>query len=120
MLKIKAAPPNSLVFVEDLAGADPPVISGTFDVLSTPSCIAVACLCEIDGETVFILGSSSKVDPGFRSVFEGVLSTPTRNIVIRTSLDETLLEMPVDGENTVVRIWLHDPPEPDVVIVGVA
>jgi hypothetical protein len=119
MNSAKTAPPNSLVLIEDPSGGNVPASMAGSLVASTMSCIAVGCKSEADGETEFRLGAVSEVDPGNRPVFQGALETPTRKVSLRTVLGHTILEMPVAGKRTMVRVWANNPKEPDKIIVGV-
>jgi hypothetical protein len=119
MNSVKTAPPNSLVLIEDPSGGNVPASMAGSLVASTMSCIAVGCKSEADGETEFRLGAVGEVDPGNRPVFQGALETPTRKVSLRTVLGHTILEMPVAGKQTTVRVWANDPKEPDEIIVGV-
>lgn len=74
----RLAPPNSIVAVEDVSRGEPPEWIDGSCVVATESCIIVATLCEIDGETEFRLGARSDVDPGTPPVFQGRLKTPSR------------------------------------------
>lgn len=115
----RIAPPNSLILIEDSNGGDVPTSMNRSLIVATESCIAVGCRCEVDGETEIMLEHCSNVDTGDVLEFEGRLRTPSRRITIRTTHDVTLLEMPVAGTMTTLRIWVNDPTEPDRIIVGI-
>jgi hypothetical protein len=115
---IKVAPPNSLVFVSDPDGGEPPVPVRDAMILSSPSCISVACYPEVDGETEITLGSMAEVDPGDFPSFTGTLETPNRAVVVSTVEQDTLLEARVPGTRTAVRVWLNHPRWPDKVTIG--
>jgi hypothetical protein len=93
-------------------------VSGSL-VACTDSCVAVGCLCDVDGETEFMFGEAREVDPGGHPVFHGKLKTPTRRLALRSVIGQTILEAPVPGPETVVTVWANDPSEPDRVIVGI-
>ena len=115
----RLAPPNSLVLVEDSSGGEIPMSMNQSLIAATPSCIAVGCRAEDDGETEITLGPCSCVDAGEQPVFAGLLQTPNRRLAIRTVHGVTLLEMPVPATETTVKIWVNDSREPDHVTVGV-
>lgn len=117
---MKTAPPNSLVLIVDASSGEIPKSMQGSLISSTESCIAVGCQSEIDGETEFTLGASQDIDPGSHPDFEGELRTPSRKVVVRSVLGQTMLEMPVAGQKTKVRVWVNDSREPNSVIIGVA
>lgn len=118
-ISTRLAPPNSVVLVEDSSGGEVPVSMNQSLISSTDSCIAVGCRAEDDGETEIVLGYSGNVDTGEQPVFDGLLRTPSRKLVVRTVLGITLLEMPVSETETKLRIWVNDPTEPNQIAVGV-
>lgn len=119
MVSVRVAPRNSIVLVEDLNGGDVPTSTDTSLVLATDSCITVGCRAEDDGETEIILKQGSHVDTDDQLVFEGLLQTPSRKVVVRTIQNVTLLEMPVTTTETKLRIWVNDSTEPDHITVCV-
>ncbi len=119
ILSAKLAPPNSLVLVKDLGDADIPRSMSNSLIVSTNSCVAVGCLSELDGDTNFTLGPTREVDPGYPSKFEGMVATPSRQIVLQSVLGEIVLEQLVPEFETRIRIWVNDANEPDSVIVGI-
>jgi hypothetical protein len=115
---VKIAPPNSLLFISDTDGGEPalPVLGA--QILSTDSCLSIACYPWIDGETAVTLGPSREVDPGFSPAFDGELVTPTSTLVISTVDQKTILSDKVAGVRTRVRAWVNKPSMPDRVIIG--
>lgn len=118
-ISTRLAPPNSLVLIEDPSGGEIPDSMNQSLISATDSCIAVGCRAEDDGETEIVLGNCNKVDTGEQPMFDGLLRTPTRKLVVRTVLGITLLEMPVSETQTRLRIWVNDPTEPDRIAIGI-
>lgn len=118
-ISTRLAPPNSLVLIEDTCGGEIPDSMNQSLIAATDSCIAVGCRAEDDGETEIVLGDCNKVDTGEQPVFDGLLRTPSRNLVVRTVLGVTLLEIPVSETQTRLRIWANDPTEPDRIAIGI-
>jgi hypothetical protein len=117
-ISTKVAPPNSLLFISDPdGGVAPEPVSGA-QILSTPSCISVACLMFQDGETEVTLGPAREVDPGSFAAFDRLLETPNRTVVVSTVDGDTVLEARVPRSMTRVRIWVNRPKEPDQVVIG--
>jgi hypothetical protein len=115
----KLAPPHSVVLISDVAGGRRPDSMRGQLIAATNSCVAVGCLCEVDGETEFVLGASSAVNPGGPPTFEGRINTPNRRLEISSVLGDSILTTEVSQHETVVRVWVNDPKEPDRVIVGI-
>lgn len=115
----RIAPPNSLLFIEDISGGEVPRPVRGAQILSTPSCVSVACVAFMDGETEVVLGSASEVDPGGFPAFDGTIATPSRKVVVTTVEEEIVLETPVPDVTTRVRIWTNRMREPDRVKIGV-
>ena len=115
---IRIAPPYSLVFISDLDGGTSPECIGETCLWATPSCIAVGYLMFQDGETQVTLGRAQEVNPGGRPVFDGLLETPNKPVIVSTAEHETLLDIRVHNTSTRVRIWSNHPTEPDKVVVG--
>ena len=114
------SPPNSLVLIEGLNGGEVPRDMAGSLIASTRSCIAVGCKSEADGETHLTLGRAHEVDPAGPPAFEGTLETPDRRVVVRTVSGEALLEHPVRGARTLIRVWVNDPEEPDDIRIGIS
>jgi hypothetical protein len=116
----RIAPPYSLVLIEDARGGEIPTSMANGSLIaSTDSCVAVGCRSEVDGDSEFILGETRDVDPGDQPRFQGTLKTPSLRIAIRSMVDQTILEMPVPQNETMIRVWVNDPNEPNRVIVGI-
>lgn len=114
----KVAPPNSLLVISDRNGGKPPYPVWGAQILSTPSCVTVACYPSQDGETEVTLGAAHIVDPHTHPVFDAMLETPGRAVIVSTVERETILKEQVQATFTRVRIWVNDPKFPDKVIIG--
>jgi hypothetical protein len=114
---ISIAPANSILVVSGPKGVE---IPGPSDALiwSTPTCVIVGCYTFCDGETEVTFGSAGEVDPGALPAFDATLNTPDREVIVWTVEDETIFNADVSDVETRVRIWVNDPKEPDVVIIG--
>lgn len=115
---IKIVPPNSLLFVSDPDGGQPPYPKRDAQILATDSCVSIACCPFVDGETAVTLGECRQVDPGYPPAFDGLLKTPNRAIAVSTVEQETILTANVPSTTTRVRAWVNKPSMPDQVIVG--
>ncbi|MBM3529055.1 MAG: hypothetical protein FJX62_13280 [Alphaproteobacteria bacterium] len=114
----KISPPNSIVFVEDLKGGEPPNPIWGATILATPSCISVACYPEQDGPTEIALGNVPDVDPGFEPEFDGYLETPSRIVVVSTVDQKVVLDVPAPASKSRLRIWRNHPKWPTKVNIG--
>lgn len=119
IVTVKVAPPNSVVLVSDVNGGEIPKTMGGSLVSATNTCVAVGCLSEDDGQTQFTLAPFAEVRRADEPLYEGVILTPGRLVVICSVLGQRLLELPVPRESTKVRIWGNDGSEPDDVVIGV-
>ncbi len=117
-VSIRLAPPNSVILIEDSSGGEIPDLMNHSLVASTDTCIAIGCKAEDDGETEIVLEEIREKNVG-EQVFDGVLRTKTQKLVVRTVLGDTLLEIPVIGVETQLRIFANDPIEPDYIEIGV-
>ncbi len=120
-MKIRTAPPNSLVAISDSDGGevpDPSAFSLETRIISTDSCILVACFPEIEGETEIVLGPVSEVALPSKPALDQNLETPARKVAISTIVWKKLLEADVTSITTRVRIWTNSARWPDQVIVG--
>lgn len=117
-LSKKQAPVNSLVFISDVEGGEPPLPVRGSNILSTSSCISVVTYPENEGATEFILGPIADVDPATAPDFSGSIETPTRHLRISTVEDQPILKIPVPNTLTQVCVWLSHSTWPDKIIVG--
>lgn len=118
LMKTIVSPMNSLLFLSDPDGGQPPIPVWGARILSTPSCISFVCYPEQDGPTELSLGSRHELDPGTPPAFEGDLDTPHRAVVVSTVDRKTIMKMDVAGALTHVCIWLGHPRWPDKVTIG--
>ena len=118
MLSRKVRPINSLIFIADPEGGEPPIPKRGVRLQWTSSCISVGCYPEQDGPTEIELGESAEVDPGFEPAFAGDLDTPNRTVVVSTATYEKLFEAVVSDPRTRVRVWINDQQWPDKVVIG--
>lgn len=85
-------------------------------VAATGTCIAVGCRSEADGETEIIIDERDGPDVG-ELVFDGVLRTGSRKLVVSTVLGAVLLEAQVPDTDTRLTIWANDRTEPDRILI---
>ncbi len=115
---IKIAPPNSLLFISGPEDDRPIDFSFMKTIRWNSTCVAVSCLPFIDGETEVTLGAAKEVAPGWPPAFDQLLIT-NGSVVISTSERTKLLEFPVIGDRTRVKVWINHEEEPDKVIIGI-
>jgi hypothetical protein len=109
---------NSLLYLRDPSIEHLPVIDGLAAVWSTPSCVAVSCLPDSEGETAIRVGAASEVGLERTPLFDGQIDTPSRTIVLETVLRKMLLREHVAAAHTRVRIWTNGHRATDKVIIG--
>jgi len=116
---IRVAPPYSVVVIEDEIGGEVPDSIDDTLVVATHSCIAVRCRAADDGPTDLELSVTHNVISREKPVFQQQIATPTRRVVIRSVLNETLLAIDVPSTKSMVKIWANDSKEPDRIVVVV-
>ena len=115
---ISISPINSLLFLSDVDGGEPPVPVWGAQILSTSSSISFACYPEQDGPTEVTIGLRAEVNPGGPPSFEGELETPNRSVVVSTVDQKIVLKAAVPTGLTHVCIWLSHPRWPDKITIG--
>jgi hypothetical protein len=109
---------NSLLYLSDAQTYTPPEIDGIGAVWSTPSCVAVSCLPDCEGDTELTVGSGQELAQSGKLLFDGRLRTPSRKIIVTTVGDDIVLERSVPKYETRVRIWTNGHPGTDRVWIG--
>jgi len=79
----------------------------------------IRCLMEQDGPTAITLAEEPPVEPNGHLIFDGMLDTPHRDVVVVTVEWQKLLDVQVPDARTRVRIWVNHLEEPDEVLIGV-
>lgn len=115
---VTLAPPNSVLFIADASKGEVPEFIPDLLVLSTDSMISMGCLPDVDGETTVTLGNGADVIRPAELVFDGMLKTPTRRVVVATVEDDMVLAAVVPNVETRIRIWTNRTREPDEVVIG--
>lgn len=111
---------NSLLFIRDKNIRDLPEIDGHSSVWSTPSCVAVSCLPDSDGETRVVIGSVEEVKQDGNPLFDTRLMTPSGRVIVESVLGEEILERDTSKLDTRVIIWTNGFRDTDTVIIGLA
>ena len=109
---------NSLLYIKDARKPDLPAVNGRGAYWSIPSCVAVSCLPDCDGPTTITIAASPQVRVGEKLLFDSLLETPSRRIVVETVLGKAILEQDVPSDTTRVRIWTNGSRDTDQVLVG--
>src|SRR5215208_6518880 len=71
--------PNSLLFIRDSATLERPGIEGSPHTWSTPSCVAVSCMPDCDGDTVITIGPAVEIGRADPPLFDRRLSPRQRD-----------------------------------------
>jgi hypothetical protein len=109
---------NSLLYVRDSKLFDLPEIDGKSGIWLTPSCIAVSCLPDCDGETVVTIGSRAAVGRSSLPLFNGWLETPSGRVIVEGVLGNKILEHLVPSRHTRVQVWTNGFRDTDEVAVA--
>jgi len=117
-ISTRTAVPNALLLISDIGGGKPPDTMRGSLIASTPTCIAIGCMSDCNGETEVTVGSAHEVDLSEPHAFEGELESPSRTLAVSTVLRKTILKSPVLHSKTRVRIWVNHPSEPNRIVIG--
>jgi hypothetical protein len=109
---------NSLLYIKDASSQDLPEVTGEGAVSATPSCVAVSCLPDCDGETEIMIGPAQNVERAPRLIFSGTLETPSGTLMVETVLRQTILQVPVVERATHVVISTSGDDAADRVVVA--
>lgn len=103
---------NGVVWFRDSVSNEDPEIDGKKrpSVWATPSCVAIGCLPDSEGDTEIIVGLSAAVTPDRQLRFDGWLETPSRRLIAELVVDREILRVDVPNAMTRLRIWTdgHD------------
>jgi hypothetical protein len=118
MKRTTFAPINSIIFISDNLKSKPPEhVYGSL-VSYNEFCVSVGTYPEQDGETEFSLGRADEVGDALQLVFDGMIETPNRKLIISTVWDEVLLEDSVSDVETRTRVWVDHLRWPQKLVVG--
>jgi hypothetical protein len=109
--------PNAILFIMGADTNDIPEIERGASVWSTPTCIAVGCQPDVDGETSVTLASVDQINMADEPVFDGELATPTRLIAVDVVPGKKILQENVSAARIRLRIWTNHPTAPDRVTI---
>lgn len=112
-------PINSILFISDTDGGETPEITRGTSIWKTSSCVAFATYPEPDGETHLILGAIDEVQPDRAADMDTVIATPNRRLIVETSVQEIVFDIPVPSSRTRIVIWLSHPRWPEEVRIGI-
>ena len=110
--------PNAIFFIRDAVTKDVPSIDKGVSIWSSPTCVAVGCVPDADGETKIVIGAPGGTDLARQPAFDGTLQTPSRLVNVDIVPGEKILEQQVPGTSTRIRVWVNDPIAPDRVMIG--
>jgi len=122
-VSLNVAVPNCLLFVRDSTVADIPDVDygEAKPIWSIPTCVVVNCMVDSEGETNITVGEANQVSQNRKPVFDGVLETPSRKLVLDLVSDEKVLEVNVPSAKNRVRVWTdgrHECAEQVVIGIG--
>jgi hypothetical protein len=113
-------PPNQQIVICDPSSrVEVPVWRKGVPWVATDTCILCMCMIDFEGETTLTLGPGSEVKVDRVPVFDGMLKTPGRRVVLETVWHDPVLETATAGIETRIRIWTNRLETPDEVVVGV-
>jgi hypothetical protein len=114
------SPPYLQFFISDLMGAEGPIQGPEkLQVISNGAAISVPCQYEEDGETELVVGPAAEVPRLDREVFDGVIPTPSGEVLFSDAEVTTLMTYPARTSKTRIRIWTDGSTLPDRIVVGI-
>ncbi|MBB3344740.1 hypothetical protein [Luteimonas sp. RC10] len=114
---VALSPQNSLILVMGHELGEIPDYFGSELVAATGSCLAIGTLAAPDGETAITFADSTEDIEGVELVYDGVLSTPNKEVAVCDVLGEKLIVMPSAASFTRIKIFANDLTEPDQIVI---
>ena len=121
--QFKGPVPHSIFFLFDPENeADIPVWDASGPVQASKTCISVATLTEIDGDTTIELSDQQSAYPpdGYLKVFSGNVTAPHGSICINFSDRDGVICVLSRGQEPQIDVWINRLVEPDHIYVSVA
>lgn len=112
--------PNGLIYVRDPTVSLRPEIDGVGSAWWTPSCVAVSCRPDCDGETRVAIGPSDEINQRVKIVFDRTLETPGRTLAVEIVPGVEILRVSVPTALTRVRISTNGPRDTDAVAIALS
>jgi hypothetical protein len=119
---ITTAPPNSAILLMDPSADDIPESMQGRLVASTPSCLAIGTLSEVEGTTSIALSNEEVGELDMENmhlVYDGHLNTATGNVLVCTVRHEPLLAVDVPPGQCRVRVWANHDFEPNKLSINI-
>jgi hypothetical protein len=110
---------SQVVICDPTAKVEVPLWRKGVPLVASETCILCGCYPDSDGPTELTFGTGKEVFVDSRPLFEGTLKTPGRTIALETVEGDSILSMPTDGTETLIRIWANHDWCPDKVIIGI-
>jgi hypothetical protein len=113
-------PRNGLIAITGDKGCQVPEWSRNQLVRATSSCVLVGTQVPADGETRIVLtdeGPDLQIVEDLRQVFQGDLTTPTKEVHVFTVLRQSVAMLPLSGNRCALEIWANHDSEPTVVYI---
>ena len=112
MSELTLAPPNAILFICDSSAKDIQVPTYQAEQLAsaTKTCVSVGTRADVDGDTtIYLVSNFSEIaDPPKYQVFEGIITVPSKVVIIMTAYADTLLQKSTRNETVTVRVWVDD------------
>jgi hypothetical protein len=110
--------PNSLLFIRDPTTLERPRIEGSPHTWSTPSCVAVSCMPDCDGDTVITIGSALEIGRADPPLVDRRLTTPSGAVIVEIVPGKEILRAHSEQSSTRVRIWTDGRRDTSTVLIG--
>ncbi|BAT61231.1 hypothetical protein GJW-30_1_03788 [Variibacter gotjawalensis] len=95
---------HPIIFLRESVHFTIPVVDTWDGIWTTSTCVISNCQGEVDGDAHIALGFGLKQRDSAKLVFDGTIETPSRALVLETTVEE-LTSFQVLNASTRVRVW---------------
>ena len=123
MSNVTLSLPHPIIFLLDVSNKQiqvPEYVAGVVTA-ATNSCISVNTQAVVDGDVTIRLGKAISDDQktGCQMVFQGEVCTPGMRLAVVTSKRDTILDIDVPSDKTIVAISVDDPNGASLIVIEV-
>lgn len=110
---------NCSVLVRDSQHDEPLFIEGHDVIASGRFGLNISCKPDSDGDTLVAMGPKSEVQPDPFLIFDGVIGTPSRKIIVETILGVNIFEIDVASDLTKISVWTNGHAATERIAIGI-
>ncbi|MBS4084113.1 MAG: hypothetical protein KGZ73_11225 [Rhizobiales bacterium] len=110
---------NSCILVRDILNDEPLFIERDSAVAIGQYGLNISCLPDSEGDTSVVAGSVTEIKPDVSLVFDGVIKTPSKKLLVETILRTPIFEIDVDSALTKLSVWTDGHPGTGRIVIGI-